>query len=228
MEMFMCSPIKNGPQGAVFFSTFFAEGGFGLTLGIGFADHTRLSASSKGIAGASSFFSGGVLVMSNPSDPLGDLYDAIGFIVTAWSYIEQSLDACIAIAFSFPGATAIDKSPPINTKRKVQFMRQALDQLPQLAPFKNVGLPILERVMNIKDYRHELVHSVLQKPTPENGVYSYMMLKVRPDGHHQKHWKFDLKAFPTKRQTLEVLATDLLAFSQHMIGDLVGTAQRAP
>jgi hypothetical protein len=200
--------------------------GLALTFGIGFAAHTRFNASLNGIAGvwSSDFFLGAV--MSDPSYGLTKLYEAIGLIVTQWSFIEQSLDTCVALIYHSPGGRAMDTQLPASTLRKATLIKKGLKNLPHLSIHSVAGHALIQRVMDTKDDRHHLVHSVLTSPHHKDGVYSYVGLKVTGDFHVVRPWKFDLKTLPALQQKLEGLATDLMVFSRILLEDY--KAQTAP
>lgn len=76
---------------------------FGLTFGIGFADHTRFNASLKGIAGASVLsFSGGVFMSTKDSrmsehinDEFNEEFSALGEFIAICSMLEATLHICL-------------------------------------------------------------------------------------------------------------------------------------
>jgi hypothetical protein len=203
-----------------------ASGGFGFVLCIGGADQTRFNASLKGIAGVSFFSGGGILAESMYGLP--KLYHAIGVIVTQWSFVEQSLDSCVALIYHAPGGDKLDDQIPASTLRKTDLIKRGLKKLPHLAPYRDDGLALIQRVMDTKDQRHQLVHSVLTDPQHANGVYSYVGLKAKGGFHYVKPWQFDLKAFPATEQTLKVLANDLLDFSKRLLDEMKARAAPLP
>jgi hypothetical protein len=153
---------------------------------------------------------------------LSDLYRAIGAIVTLWSMIEQSLDACVALIYHSPGGAALHTGLPRNTKRKAELVKDGLKKLPHLAPYRDPGLALVQRVMDTKDDRHSLVHSVLTSLQPVDGVYSYIGLKPTGEFHVVTPWRFDLNQFPATERKLWGLAIDLQQFWKSLLEETKG------
>ena len=147
-----------------------------------------------------------------------ELYGAIGFVVSSWAFIEQSLDMCITTVVHIEHYKADDKSHPRTVARKVRFMRKALN-LSRYKRFRRSGTAILDRIANTKDDRNDLVHSVVSDVVLPK-TFRLASLKIDDvDGWQLIPGKvlLDLIDFPAQQQKLEVLAMDALQFSSQFV-----------
>ena len=154
--------------------------------------------------------------MTDPADDIKPLYLAIGCVIIQWSYIEAALDFAASTIYVDCGGKTLRKTMPKFLKDKTRFIVKAVNELPQLAPYKSKAENITGRVMNIKDYRENFAHSVPTKTTHVNGVYSFARLSALEHNHSLKVWDFDVRNFPKMSEALEGLAIDAQSFAKSL------------
>jgi hypothetical protein len=117
---------------------------------------------------------------------------AVGFTVLIWAHIEQILDAAIAVVFQNCGGNKINQQIPRNLKSKLVFMRKSLRKINVLEPFQEQGLALMDRISNMKQRRHDVVHGVVTSLTSADGSFEFRRLNVRNTMHHVESSDFDL------------------------------------
>lgn len=109
------------------------------------------------------------LFLIEPPDDLKQLYYAIGKMVTNWALVEYTLDMCIAIIFSsYWGSELNNYQMPISLRNKIIFWRKTLNNIDSLLQFKDEGLEHIKKVSNLKNIRHNMVHSILIDSKPNS------------------------------------------------------------
>jgi hypothetical protein len=121
------------------------------------------------------------LFLTDPPDDLKQLYCAIGRLVTNWALVEYTLDMCIAIIFSsYWGSELNNYEMPVTLKKKIIFWRKALKNIDSLLPFKDEGLELITKVSNLKNKRHDMVHSILIDSKPNS--FDFRKFNYKMDG----------------------------------------------
>jgi len=154
--------------------------------------------------------------MAESSDEIRALYSAIGYIVIKWAFIDAALDFAVSTVYTDCGGNALRKQMPKFLKDKSKFIVEAVNEIPELQPFKARAENITGRIINIKDLREDFVHSVLTKDTHVNGVYSFARLDAKEHNHGLKIWEFDVRSFPNMSAILEELAKDTQKFAKSL------------
>jgi hypothetical protein len=77
--------------------------------------------------------------------------------------VEIPLDFITGVFFTLAGGT---KRLPRPMDRKLSFCRRCLAEIPQLAPFREGMSSILDRVEELSDHRHRIVHGIVDNSTP--------------------------------------------------------------
>lgn len=146
------------------------------------------------------------------------LCQAVGFTVITWAHVEQILDMLIAIVFQSCGGDQINPKIPRNLMSKLDFMRKSLRKLDVLQPFQDWGLDLMDRISNMKQQRHDLVHGVITSSAPSvDGIFEFRRLDAKETMHHIKQSDFDLKKFPALAKELVGLGTDMAQFCQTLL-----------
>lgn len=146
--------------------------------------------------------------MSTAVNDLTELYDAIGTVVVTWGFVEFGLDASIMAARALPGGHQAIRVLPIGLKQKVKALQDAFKTMPVLKPLRSQAVSALATVLNVKDRRHDLIHSSLRSPKAKNKIYKYYSLSIENGKYEEREWTFDLKKFPSLRQKLEAAVSD--------------------
>lgn len=104
------------------------------------------------------------LFLIDPPDDLKQLYYAIGRIIVNWSLVERMLAHCVIILYGSYWGSELPgiKEIPVSLKNQIAFVRKALDntEMP-LAPYKDEGNKLMDRIQILKHIRHNLTHGML-------------------------------------------------------------------
>ena len=151
------------------------------------------------------------------ADDLTELYNAIGIVVCTWAFAEVSLDSAIAAIVTLPGGKKVIPILPITLKHKITALQDAFKKVPILKPMRLQALRAIATVQNVKQDRHELIHSVLTSPKAKNRVYRYHSMTVENGYYHGRYWNFDLKKFPALQRRLDAAARDSIWLASALV-----------
>lgn len=162
--------------------------------------------------------------MAEPTDDdmryFADLCTTIGFVVVHWSLAEQQLDQWVNVfANNAGGRPLLDgKVAPQALKRKITFIRRCLNRLPALAEFRDECIPLLTRVSDTSEKRHDLIHGALAelRPDPTTGAFKFRRIGYSGDLHTLREYTFTPNDFRDLAPVLTDLVTDTVAFSQRL------------
>ncbi|MGA7577536.1 MAG: hypothetical protein ACLQUW_15840 [Desulfobaccales bacterium] len=98
------------------------------------------------------------------------LFGALGKIVYLWANIEMSLDFYIcAIFFHFDRKNIADKLEiPRTLNMKLKFLKKSFRNIPQLTPFKDLMLPLIQQIADLSKNRHDIIHGALAGIKPNS------------------------------------------------------------
>lgn len=156
--------------------------------------------------------------MSNaPSDErLSELYTGIGKITSLWALMEQALDAWVGIVFHSCGGRKLRNGLPHGLKRKLEFLRTGFKQIPDLAPFKDDGLVLLEKIASNKDRRHDVVHGAISAVEAETGKFTFAILDARGDMHYASRKSLTHSDFQASAELFQELAFEVAIFAHRL------------
>jgi hypothetical protein len=96
-----------------------------------------------------------------------EFYLEVGKLAVAWAQVEIPLEFITGVFFEFSGGTnRFAKRLPRALDHKIEFCRHCLGELPQLAPFREGMTIILDRIEELSDHRHRIVHGIVDNFTP--------------------------------------------------------------
>ena len=101
----------------------------------------------------------------HPSNPeiegVNELCCAIGHVVVQWGFVEHNLNICLSIIWHTFGGNKIAKKRKIDKfqRRQIDFLRDCFKTLYSLAPFKDEGIPLLDRIATLLNERDDIFHS---------------------------------------------------------------------
>jgi len=96
-----------------------------------------------------------------------EFYLEVGKLTAGWAQVEIPLEFITGILFMFAGGTKrLAKRLPRALDQKIQFCRGCLAELPQLRPFREGLTMILDRVEELSEHRHRIVHGIVDNFTP--------------------------------------------------------------
>jgi len=143
------------------------------------------------------------------------LCGAVGQIVIAWSFVEHSLDQCVAICFHKGGGKEIEKKIPISLKNKVAFVRKSM-RLKPLAEFSAEGLTLLNRVTELSGKRHDMVHGVLYNLEQNFEQLRFARFAYEPQMHTLKKFEYHFDDLLKAGEQMMELAIQLATFANLM------------
>ena len=102
-------------------------------------------------------------VLDFPDELIGPLMNAVGGVVLAWGSAEASLNLCVVTIFNRAGGQPFAKNGeiPVALKRKLDFLRPCLRQIPALEPYRDTGLALCERTGQTGAHRNRLLHAFI-------------------------------------------------------------------
>jgi len=142
---------------------------------------------------------------------------AIGFIEVNWAMMEQQLDGWVQLVFVTLENGKRKKHLPRGFGKKSEYLREAFNSIPELRPFSEDAISVLDRADGHADMRHDMTHAVITHMIPKNGKYELVNKKVQRDGSHvSKDVVFDVRGFPMLSEDLVDLAKDAIHLSARL------------
>ena len=158
-----------------------------------------------------------------PHDALPPLYAAIGETVVNWSMIEAALGFWVAIIYQAAGGNRHAKVIPRELSRRMTFLRLCFNKIAALQPFATEGRALLDRIGNIKDTRHMLVHGVVSDYSPDNHEFLFVRLDLDKAKTMQIIKELSIPATKMLNDSGEAMAiaTNCLDFAERLLQTLV-------
>lgn len=106
------------------------------------------------------------------------LTTAIGSVVLAWGSAESALNINVALIFQMAGGKhhAEQEEIPVALKRKLIFLRRCFQKIEALAPFREDGLKLFDRMGRLAKSRNELIHAFLSEVDGGRGLFTFTSL----------------------------------------------------
>jgi hypothetical protein len=149
-----------------------------------------------------------------------DLCQVIGFVVIHWSLAEQQLDNWVNVCANNAGGKPFleGKGVPQALKRKVNFIKRCLREIPDLAEFRDECAGLLSRILSASNRRHDLIHGAITelKPDPATGAFKFRRIGYAGDEHTLTEFMVTPNDFRAFAPVLTALVTDTIAFSQKL------------
>ncbi len=114
---------------------------------------------------------------------------------------------------------------PALLKQKNQFLKECFNKIPELAPFKDQGLDLLHKTMNLADRRHDLIHGTLKDMAPPDRIFHLTVVKTKDDKHTIKEVEFNPACYPKLERSLSDLLTGAIEYSQKLANRFLGFTQ---
>ena len=97
--------------------------------------------------------------MAEPSgDAFQDMCTMIGLMVISWAWSENALALAIGIIDETVEEMRGHKELPVSLKKRLDYLRTALKDVPALEPIKEEGTALIKLFVELKERRHELIH----------------------------------------------------------------------
>ena len=88
----------------------------------------------------------------------------------------------------------------------------------------NLLAQIAWRKNRLKDHREDFAHSVLASLDHTNGVYKFVRIDAKNDGHEITDWEFDVRSLDTTADEIGRLIRD----AQDLVIEIAKALARAP
>jgi hypothetical protein len=147
----------------------------------------------------------------------------IGFVAQNWAMLEQVFDVWISLIYhNLGGRTEIDPALPLNFKKKMRFLRGAFNTIAPLKPFRDKGLPIIEKAMNLAPRRNDLIHGSITAIEPENELWNFVVIdaqtpKDRLHWHVFREFKYGIREFQAIESKLVPLVTEAATLGHEIL-----------
>jgi hypothetical protein len=116
-----------------------------------------------------------------PDEKMNPIYNTVGRLATQWSMMEVSLEALATVLHQYYGGKDLERALPHRFGQRIRFVRKCLESPPAiLAPFKGLLLAALERLSNLADYRHDIIHGYVSKYDDVKNELTFSSVKTRP------------------------------------------------
>jgi hypothetical protein len=134
---------------------------------------------------------------------------AIGGFTVSWAAVELVMDRTNELIIGFAGGSAIGDQVPVSLKPKIAFYRKAHQQLETLAPFSAAGVDLAQRVADMTETRHDMIHgfAVGELTDGKLKVLRHTFVGARVFQRAKAYSTRDIVRLASKAATL---ATDLL------------------
>src|SRR5947207_3193450 len=125
----------------------------------------------------------------DPDDPeFDEFFKSLGQITYNWPFAEICMDNCISVIWrKVAGGNKLAKEVPISLSNKLKFLRKALNQLPELAPFKAQGKKLVGEIKTGSEPRHDRIHGAVIGALVENNkptLYEFIRIQYQKTSHH--------------------------------------------
>ena len=107
-----------------------------------------------------------------------------------WAKMEGALDSINHAIFYIGRGKQIEPEVPESLSRKLRFMRRAHSRLPELKPLQASADRIVDRVHDLKQRRHDMVHGIATR-VPTGDILNVIVL--RRDKQAPKGVAIDMK-----------------------------------
>ncbi len=93
---------------------------------------------------------------------LEPLYSALGKVVYAWAYLENTIDTCCSIVlYKYGGKPKTPKQElPRSLNMKITFLKDSFRQISELIPYQTEALVLIIQVPPLAKKRHDMIHSI--------------------------------------------------------------------
>lgn len=105
-------------------------------------------------------------------------FSAIGRLVIAWSWLEEAMDIAVFVIYLKYHDGKPEEESPIPFKKKIKFLRRAVEEMQDLAELKDRILDLLSRIENELGHRHDIIHGAV-KNAPRDIINKTQIIRTR-------------------------------------------------
>ena len=113
------------------------------------------------------------------------LFSCVGMIIVSWTFLENTIDAIVAIAFHDHGGDVVSTKLPKQFSTKTAFSKRCCEELQSLSEFKPEILYLVEKAEELARTRHYVAHGVLTEFDPADA--SFVFLKIDTTADKRQH-----------------------------------------
>ena len=99
---------------------------------------------------------------------------------------------------------------------KQEFLSRCFQKLPQLAPFKDEGLRLLDEALKLSLQRNNFIHGTLNDVAARDGVFHFQRLVHGEKTHKVVNFNFPLADWPALERTVSTLLHDCGILSEKL------------
>ncbi|OGP72503.1 MAG: hypothetical protein A2Y80_05480 [Deltaproteobacteria bacterium RBG_13_58_19] len=146
------------------------------------------------------------------------LSQALGTVVVKWNLVEHLLDYCVAIIYHNCGGKSIVKQDKNKVPRfmesKANYLKNCLEKLDILLPYKDEGLLLVKRSSDLSKERNDMIHMRLMGKNPDG---SFLFDKLDHKAMHESRMlPYTINQFHQFGTKILDLAEDLGQFCKRL------------
>lgn len=144
------------------------------------------------------------------------LCTAVGFVTINWALMERQMDNVVNFSFVKLGGIPGFKKKPRSFEDKAKYLTLAFSHNMELALYKALAIPLIERAQQFSITRHAFTHRTLERLDGTALTINKLLTK----GEYQSQSiKIDFIDFPTFSQGIVDLVTEWLSLSKTLFDE---------
>jgi hypothetical protein len=147
-----------------------------------------------------------------------ELCCAIGHVIVQWGFVEHNLNICVSTIWHNFGGNKIAKTIEIDKfqRRQIVFLRDCFKMLDSLSPFKDEGIPLLNRTATLLNERDDIIHSTYAGLWDDS--FKFYQFSFKEQMIYIRKLKRNINSVLETRKKIQGLATDLGHFGLRLSG----------
>lgn len=142
-------------------------------------------------------------------------YRAVGVVSVSWGQIEILFD--YANLYLINTYETKEAQLPIALKPKIAFFRKHFQTIPELAPFKDQAMAIVEKTNILKEARHDIIHGLADKLVSAGNARSFIRHDYRGKRLVEKTKVYSLNQIIDKSEEIGDLIDLMVALLRQVI-----------
>jgi hypothetical protein len=144
---------------------------------------------------------------------------SVGLISIGWAHIETLLD--YGNYFILGNFETQETQLPVSLKPKIAFFRKHFQAIPELEPYRDRAMVLVERINNLKEARHDVVHGMAQSKVRE-GLQEIIRLDYQGKRLIERSKKYSLDQVIETTIKIAELGDELTSFLREVAGARIG------
>lgn len=129
----------------------------------------------------------------------------VGMLTVAWTAVEVTLDYANLLILT--RSSTSEKQLPVSLKPKIGLFKKSLD-LPEFKSFREEGLKLVERINQLKEVRHDVVHGYASAQV-QAGIRTFIRHSYKGVDLGQTKRNYSMEEIFLKVEEIAALAEDL-------------------